>query len=108
VADYIKEPGQGTGTAIRDRQAEKLERPRRYKVLLHNDNYTTMDFVVYVLIDVFQKPFDEAERIMLDVHKNGLGVAGVYIKAVAEKKAVAVRKLAREHGHPLRCTVEAE
>jgi ATP-dependent Clp protease adaptor protein ClpS len=95
-----------TGTAILEN--EKTERPRRFKVLLLNDDYTTMDFVVYILESVFGKPRPEAVKIMLAVHKNGLGVAGVYIKAVAEAKIEQVHSLAREREFPLRCTIEPE
>ncbi|MCC6144890.1 MAG: ATP-dependent Clp protease adaptor ClpS [Candidatus Hydrogenedentes bacterium] len=102
MAEYISKPGQKT--AIRD----QVDLPRRYKVLLHNDNYTTMEFVVMVLRDVFRKPADEAIRIMLSVHENGMGVAGVYVKAIAETKVDAVHKRAQEHGYPLRCSLEPE
>jgi len=108
VAEYIKEPRTGGGTAVENRPDEKLKRPRRYKVVLHNDHYTTMDFVIYVLQHVFRKPYPEAERIMLDVHQNGLGVAGVYIKSVAEQKVATVHKLARKQGHPLRSSALPE
>lgn len=102
--------GTATGTETKPRQKpkEKVVPPRRYKVILHNDNYTTMDFVVEVLEHVFQKPRDEAVRIMLAVHHNGLGVAGVYIKSIAEAKAETTQRLARAQGFPLRCSVEPE
>jgi len=108
VAEYIREPKKGGGAALDERQDEKLARPRRFKVILHNDHYTTMEFVIFVLQEVFRKNYSEAEQIMLNVHKNGMGIAGVYIKGIAEKKADTVLKLAREHGHPLRCTVQPE
>jgi len=104
VADYIGQPGQGA--ALKDRQ--KLERPRRYKVLLLNDDYTTMEFVVEVLQGIFRRSHDEAMAIMLNVHENGMGVAGVYVKSIAETKVKQVHKLARIMEYPLRCTLEPE
>lgn len=86
----------------------KVERPRLYKVLLHNDNYTTMEFVVLVLTTVFRHSEAEAVRIMLHVHQRGVGVAGVYSYEVAETKAKKVVDLARENEFPLRCAVEPE
>lgn len=108
MAEYITSPETGTGARERRREREKTRRPRRFKVILLNDHYTTMDFVVMVLEQVFRKPSDEAVRIMLNVHENGMGVAGVYVKAVAELKVETVHKLAQEYGHPLRCGMEPE
>ena len=104
MAEYIGTPGRGA--ALKDRQ--KISRPRRYKVLLLNDNYTTMEFVVEMLTQVFRRPHREAMKIMMSVHENGSGVAGVYIKSVAEKKIQTVHELARENEYPLRCTMEQE
>lgn len=86
----------------------KVKRPSRYKVLLHNDDYTTMEFVIYVLQNVFGKSFEEAKVIMLNVHNNGTGVCGVYTYEIAESKAAKVENLAKENGHPLMCTIEPE
>ena len=86
----------------------KIQEPDMYKVLLHNDDYTTMDFVVEVLMVVFSKDFQEATRIMLDVHRQGVGLCGVYIYEVAETKVDTVHALARENGFPLKCTMEKE
>lgn len=85
-----------------------VERPIRYKVLLLNDDYTTMDFVVLVLQRIFFKPVDQAYAIMMQVHRTGLGIAGVYVYDVAETKCLKVHRLAREHGFPLRCILEPE
>lgn len=104
MPEFISTPG--TGTASKSRQ--QVRKPRLYKVLLLNDDYTTMEFVVEVLTTIFRKPQDEAARIMMNVHKNGMGVAGVYVKSVAEAKAEAVHDRAREHGFPLRCALEQE
>ena len=79
-----------------------------YRVLLHNDHYTAMDFVVYILETVFRKPGDEAVRIMLNVHETGIGVAGVYTAEIAEAKVATVHRQARQQGYPLKCSMEPE
>ena len=79
-----------------------------WKVLLHNDDYTTQDFVVWVLEEVFQKPRAEALAVMLNVHRSGLGVAGVYTHDVAETKMKATKQLAEEQEFPLLVTIEPE
>lgn len=84
----------------------ELSEPIRYKVLLHNDDYTSMEFVVYVLKRVFSKSEAEAIQIMLNVHRNGKGVCGVYTAEVAETKVALVRQLAQKEGNPLKCTME--
>ena len=85
---------------------KKLKKPPLYKVLLHNDDYTTKEFVVQVLQYVFHKEQTEAVQIMLHVHKKGLGVAGVYTYELAETKVALVENLARQHEYPLKCTME--
>jgi len=87
---------------------QETKKPPLYKVLLHNDDFTTMDFVVYVLRHVFHHSEEDALRIMLNVHYQGLGVAGVYTYEVAEGKVAKVESLAREHEYPLLCTMEEE
>src|SRR5687768_3778722 len=87
---------------------EKLKKPPLYKVLLHNDDYTTMEFVVYVLVTVFHRSEGEAFLIMLKVHHEGVGVAGLYPYEIAETKAEKVMALARLSEYPLLCTVEEE
>ena len=87
---------------------ESLQEPPLYKVLLHNDDYTTMEFVVMVLVTVFAKNSDEATRIMLNVHHQGIGIAGVYTREVAETKVAIVHRLARRHQFPLKCTLEQD
>ena len=87
---------------------EKTEEPPLFKVLLHNDDYTTMDFVVHVLESVFNLPEDQAIQIMLNVHVKGIGVAGVYTYEVAEMKVAKTTAMAREQEFPLLCTIEKE
>jgi len=94
----------GTATITK----KKVQLPKKYKVLLHNDDYTTMEFVIYVLQSVFHKPLNEAERIMIDVHRNGIGVCGVFTHEIAESKAKKVEQMAKENSHPLLCTYEPE
>ncbi len=92
--------------AARTRTRRRLRRPKLYKVLLHNDDYTTMDFVVYVLMTVFHHRQEDAVRIMLHVHHRGVGVAGIYPREVAETRVSQVEALARKHEYPLRCSIE--
>jgi ATP-dependent Clp protease adaptor protein ClpS len=85
---------------------ETVKEPSMFKVLLLNDDYTTMEFVVEVLMQVFAKTLEAATEIMLNVHQKGIGVCGVYPLEIAETKVDAVHSLARERGFPLRCTLE--
>ena len=87
---------------------EKLKKPPLYRVLLHNDDFTTMEFVIEVLRQVFGKSEGDAFRIMWAVHTQGIGVAGVYTHEVAEMKVERVTQLAREQEYPLLCTMEEE
>ena len=100
------DPDSGTDTETRTER--QLKRPQLYKVLFHNDNYTTRDFVVAVLREVFHKSESEAVAIMLLVHNTGFGVAGVYTHDVARTKIEVVEALAREHEFPLRLTMAPE
>ena len=97
----------------RDEQGEVLTRtrtqkPKRFKVLIHNDDYTPMEFVVMVLQQVFHRSAAESTRIMLTVHTSGIGIAGVFPLEVAESKAQTTNDLAREAGYPLLVTTEPE
>lgn len=87
---------------------EDIQEPSMYKVLLHNDDYTTMEFVVEILMLVFNKSPEAAMQIMLSVHEKGIGLCGVYTYDVAETKVEMVASLAREHDFPLKCTMEEE
>lgn len=94
--------------ATETKQKTRLQKPKLYRVLLHNDNYTTRDFVVAVLKEVFHKSEADAVQIMLHVHYNGIGVAGVYTFDVAETKIRLVEQLAQENDFPLRLSMEPE
>ena len=83
-------------------------RPRLYKVILHNDNYTTMEFVVEMLINVVHKSIEDAEKIMRDVHDTGIGIVGVYPYDLAYTRVLMVEQRAEEEGFPLKITMEAE
>ena len=95
-------------TLIDTRSAQKLQRPRMWRVLLHNDDYTTQDFVVWVLESIFHKASGEAFSIMASVHQTGLGVAGIFTRDVAETKVKMTERLAEEHEFPLLITMEPE
>lgn len=93
------------GWVITERR-QQVKEPPMYKVLLHNDDYTSMEFVVTILEKVFHKSTPEATRIMLNVHQQGIGLAGVYTREVAETKVAVVHDLARKNEFPLRCSME--
>jgi ATP-dependent Clp protease adaptor protein ClpS len=100
--------GPGRGTAVITRTKAKTKKPSLYRVLILNDDYTPMEFVVLVLEHFFQKSREEATRIMLHVHNYGVGVCGIYPYDVAETKVAQVMDLARRAEHPLQCTMERE
>ncbi|RPJ15974.1 MAG: ATP-dependent Clp protease adapter ClpS [Desulfobacteraceae bacterium] len=87
---------------------EEVKEPPMYRVLLHNDDYTTMDFVVEILMSVFNKSVEESIMIMLNVHRQGIGICGLYTFELAETKMNFVHAAAREKGFPLRCSIEKE
>ena len=97
-------PQQETGAEV----IEKLARPKRYKVLMHNDDYTTMEFVVYVLQRVFGKSLSDAQDIMLKIHNQGMAVCGIYTYEIAESKLLRVQQLAKQKEFPLKCSIEVE
>ncbi len=97
-----------TGDAVLERTRPKTRQPRLFRVLLHNDDYTTMEFVLHVLETIFSKGPAEAHRIMMQVHMSGHGVCGHYTHEVAETKVAAVHEQARTHGFPLRASFEAD
>ena len=103
-------PGDDTGrkTDVITKTRPKTKKPSLYKVLLLNDDYTPMEFVIFVLERFFAKGREEATRIMLHVHHKGVGVCGVYTYEIAETKVAQVVDFARQHQHPLQCTMEKE
>lgn len=108
MAPKHEHDGGDAGVVTETQTRQQLKKPPLYKVLLHNDNYTTRDFVVAVLREVFHRSESEAVRIMLHVHHHGIGVAGVYTHEVAETKVRQTEHLAREHEFPLRVSMEPE
>ena len=96
----------GSGTAVVTRTRTETKRPNLYRVLLLNDDYTPMEFVVHVIIRFFQKSQEDATRIMLHVHNHGVGECGTFTYEVAETKVTQVMDFARKHQHPLQCVME--
>ena len=109
MADKNGQRGGDEGkTGLVTKTRPKTKRPSLYKVLLLNDDYTPMEFVVHVLERFFNKGPEEAHRIMMHVHQKGVGICGVYTYEVAETKVTQVMDFSRQHQHPLQCTMEKE
>ncbi|NMD08364.1 MAG: ATP-dependent Clp protease adapter ClpS [Phyllobacteriaceae bacterium] len=108
MARLPTKPNDREDTGVLTRTKAKTKKPSLYKVLLLNDDYTPMEFVVHVLENFFSKTREEAYRIMLHVHQKGVGVCGVYTFEVAETKVTQVMDFAKQNGHPLQCTMEKE
>lgn len=102
-----KNPQYLEGPVVQEAQP-KLQRPSLYKVILLNDDYTPMEFVIIVVERFFHKDRETATRIMLHVHQKGIGICGVYTREIAETKVQQVMAFAQEHKHPLQCTLEPE
>lgn len=100
--------GEDTGVITRTKPQKKVQRPRLFRVLLHNDDYTTREFVVHVLSAIFHRSEGESVRIMLHVHHTGVGVAGLYTREIAETKLAETERMAREQEFPLRLSMEPE
>jgi len=100
-------PDDGSGAVVAERRTQRTEPPRMYQVVLLNDDYTPMEFVVMVLQEYFQRDIESATLIMLKIHHEGRGVCGVYSKDVATTKVELVLAAARRGGHPLQCILEA-
>ena len=100
--------GDGPGTGVVVRTRPKTRKPAMYKVLMLNDDYTPMEFVVHIVEKIFNKSREEAVEVMLHVHRNGVGICGVFTYDVAETKVAQVTEFARRHQHPLQCTMEKE
>ena len=103
-----KDNNNGADTGVVTRVKPKTKKPSMYKVLLLNDDYTPMEFVVYVLERFFNKQSEEATQIMLHVHQRGVGICGVYSYEVAETKVTQAMDFARQNEHPLQCTLEKD
>src|SRR3990167_6450216 len=103
---FNQEPSRKEESEVAVLDQNKVQEPKMYKVLMHNDDYTTMEFVVHVLQKFFNKNSQEAHAIMLKIHNDGAGVAGIFTKEVAETKSVKVVQYARTKGHPLKTTIE--
>ncbi len=95
-----------TNIATKQKDKVKIKKPKQYKVIMYNDDFTTMEFVINVLVSVFNKNLMEAEKIMLDVHKKGKGVAGIYSYDIAITKVSKAMSMAKESGFPFKLTVE--
>lgn len=108
MSGWEDDPFEDSETGVATETKKKVEKPPLYKVLLHNDDYTSMDFVVFILVSIFHKDEANARRIMLEVHNRGVGIAGVFTFEVAESKINKVTALARAHEFPLLCTMEQE
>ena len=108
MPDWEEDQGFEQDEALLTESKQKLQKPPLYKVLLHNDDYTTMEFVVFVLKTVFHKSDPDAVRIMMSVHEQGIGIAGTYTREIAEEKVNRVTQLARANEFPLLCTIEDE
>ncbi len=106
--DSDDQKGDGTGTGIVAKTRPKTKKPGLYKVLLLNDDYTPMEFVVHILEKIFSKGREDAVEVMLHVHRHGVGVCGLFTFEVAETKVAQVIELSRRHQHPLQCTMEKE
>lgn len=96
----------GPDIELIEKEDVRVKRPRKYQIILHNDNYSTMDFVIEVLMAVFHKPFDEANQKMIEIHKKGKSIVGVYTREIAESKIVKVEEMARQNQFPLKATME--
>ena len=108
MSDWQEDKQHQQGSGVLTESKKKTEKPPLYKILLHNDDYTTMEFVVYILESVFHKSQTNAAAIMLAVHRQGVGVAGVYPHEIAEAKVNKVGQLAKANNFPLLCTMEEE
>jgi len=108
MSDNGKRGEEGPGTGVIVKAKPKTKKPSMYKVLMLNDDYTPMEFVVHILERFFSKSRQEATRIMMHVHRRGVGICGVYTYEVAETKVTQVMDFARQHEHPLQCTLEKD
>ena len=96
------------GVDLLDKEDIEIQKPKKYKVIFHNDDYTPMDFVVILLTNLFRKSMDDAFNIMMSVHEKGKGIAGVYSKEIAETKSIRANDASNASGYPLLTTIEPE
>jgi len=108
MSDVEKRNGEGPAVGVVVKAKPKTKKPSMYKVLMLNDDYTPMEFVVHILERFFNKNREEATRVMLHVHRRGVGICGVYTYEIAETKVTQVMDFARQHQHPLQCTLEKD
>ena len=108
MSDPVRRGDEGPATGVVVKAKPKTKKPSMYKVLMLNDDYTPMEFVIDVLQHIFQKNREEATKIMLHVHQKGVGICGVYTYEVAETKVTQTVDYARKNQHPLQCTLEKE
>lgn len=102
-----KKMGDG-GVDLKDKEKIRVQKPKKYKVIFHNDDYTPMDFVVILLAQVFRRSIDDSFNIMMAVHEKGKGIAGVYSKEIAETKSIKANDISKASGYPLLTTIEPE
>jgi len=102
----VKQPGGGGGEVVLERVPQKVKPPQMHQVVMLNDDYTPMEFVVEILERIFSMDRPRATRVMLEVHTKGKGVCGVYVHEIAETKVAQVTSYAQQHQHPLLCTLE--
>ena len=95
-----------TGVVTKQKDKVKIKKPKNYKVIMHNDDYTTMEFVIEVLVRIFNKSIKDAEKIMLDVHRNGRGISGIYSYDIAVTKVATAMSMAKSEGFPFKLTTE--
>ena len=106
--DHENDGEGGSNTGLLTKAEAKTKKPSLYKVILLNDDYTPMEFVVHILQRFFRMPLEQATQVMLHVHQKGVGICGVFTYEVAETKVNQVMSFARQHEHPLQCTMEKE
>lgn len=95
-----------TNTAIIEKNKVKIKKPKHYKVVMYNDDFTTMEFVINILVEIFNKKLEEANKVMLDVHKKGKGIAGIYPYDIAISKLSTAMRISESEGFPLKLAIE--
>lgn len=108
MSEQEREKKDESGVGLLEKEDQKVQKPRRYKVLLHNDDFTPIDWVANLIKHVFRKSESEAVRITMEVHEKGTGVAGIYTREIAETKCAIVLAQAQKDGHPLMASIEPE